>query len=868
MNSLLDKIRAGVLWDFPGGVFPPERKERSIQTPISQIALAPTYWVPVKQHIGKHNAVLVNTGDKVKKGQVLTSCEDTMAVPVHAPTSGTVGEIEPHVSAHPSGLPTLAIEIIADGQDEWCDRQPFANFHSFDKIELIHKIKQAGIAGLGGAAFPTHIKQSPNHPCEILIINGIECEPYITADDMLMREKANEIINGIEVLNYLLEPQLVVIAIEDNKREALNAMDNACQGKTNFVVRSIPTKYPAGGEKQLIQVITNQEIPSGKVAADIGIVTQNIGTTYAIYNAIYKGEPLIERVVTLTGEQVTKPGNYWLPIGTPIHHVLSQVGHMKIGGERVIMGGPMMGFAVQSHQVPVTKITNCLLVPSEQELPAPPPEQPCIRCSACADVCPASLLPQQLFWHSKAKEYDKAQDYKLFDCIECGACAYECPSDIPLVQYYRQAKADIRIEQEEKRKADIAKQRFEARNERLERDKQERMAKHKQAADARKQSLNSDQSAKDKIAAALARAQAKKAQQTNQTNDTTEQISSENASTEKASTQQAPSTIGKQADSNSVNTATADTNKNDNQPPQDAKSKAQAAIERAKAKRLQKNNGQEPTSSPDTSELTAKDKAKAAIERAKLKRLQEQQASENPVTSSTSTKTSKHDELPESQPQAEQSDVKSRAQAAIARAKAKKAAQQTNSAPTSEQDAEVEEQTAIKQKAQQAIARAKAKRQNADNATQSASSHVEQSQVGQTEALSKDENQSVTSAQARAKAAIAKAKAKRLAEQSSTDFAKPVTSQAENTSSSNNTDLSEDDKKARVQAAIAKAKAKKQAETSQLTPASNSPEPNVSSEPNVPNGTAEVNEPTEQQRRIKAAIEKAKAKRIQEQSKN
>ncbi len=512
-DKILERISVNQLWDFPGGVHPPEQKTLSNQSNIEVLSLHKTFYVPIKQHIGVDGKILVSEGDKVLKGQALTASEAPFSVPVHAPTSGTVKKIAEHVSAHPSGIPELTIIIDADGLDEWIQLNPVADYSKTSKSELIERICDAGVSGMGGAGFPTHIKSNNSKPLEFLIINGIECEPYISSDDRLMREHAWQIRQGIDILVHILQPKQVIVAIEDNKPEALETMSIACQQKTNYLVVNVPTKYPAGGEKQLVQVLTSREVPSNGLPIDVGCIMYNVGTCYAIADAIVEGKPLIERVVTLTGKGFKSPKNVWARLGTPIQTLLEhgEYDDSTQSSPRFIMGGPMMGFTVTSILTPIVKISNCILVPADNELPHPEDERACIRCSACSDACPASLLPQQLFWYSKAKELEKAEEYNLFDCIECGACAYVCPSEIPLVHYYRQAKADIRNQREEKEKSDKAKIRFEARTARLQKEKEEREEKHRLAAEARRASVNKNGgAAKDKIAAALARAKAKK----------------------------------------------------------------------------------------------------------------------------------------------------------------------------------------------------------------------------------------------------------------------------------------------------------------------------------------------------------------------
>lgn len=513
-DTIMERLSVGHLWEFPGGVRPEQKKHLSNTSSIKTLPLPEYIYVPIKQHIGVEGEILVSKGDKVLKGQALTASENPFSVPVHASSSGEVCFIKEHPAAHPSGLPEMTIGIKLDGKDEAISTKGISQYAQADKNDIISAICNAGISGLGGAGFPTHIKSNNVKPIEFLIINGIECEPYISADDRLMREHAWQIRQGIDILRHLLQPKQVIIAIEDNKPEAFETMSIACQQQSEYQVVSVPTKYPAGGEKQLIQVLTSREVPSDGLPFDIGCIMYNVGTCYAVADAIIEGKALTERVVTVTGEAIDTPQNVWAKIGTPVSHLLNNCGydHAKQEYPRIIMGGPMMGFTLTSTQIPVVKISNCILAPANKELPSLEDERACIRCSACADACPVSLLPQQLFWYSKAKEYDVAQKYDLFDCIECGACAYVCPSEIPLVHYYRQAKSEIRQERHEKEQAEKARIRFEARKERLEREKQEREEKHRLAAEARNQALNKDGgAAKDKIAAALARAKAKKA---------------------------------------------------------------------------------------------------------------------------------------------------------------------------------------------------------------------------------------------------------------------------------------------------------------------------------------------------------------------
>ena len=520
-----DLARELKTYDFHGGVHPPENKHQSTGEPIGNIPLAPDLIVPLNQHIGATAIPVVSLGDEVRKGQKIAEADGPVSCPVHAPSSGKVVAIEPMAVPHPSGMVADCIQIRTDGADQWYDLHPISDYRNQPVDELLEKIRDCGVAGLGGAGFPTAVKLNPRGGAEIntLIINGTECEPYITADDMLMREHADEIMAGVEMLAYLLdEPERVLIGIEDNKPEAIAAMQKAAEG-TRFNVVVFPTKYPSGGEKQLIEILTGREVPNEGLPAHVGIVCQNVGTARAVYRAIAFGEPLISRITTVVGESLERQRNIEVPLGTPIRHILDSHGVDRKRLQRVIIGGPMMGYTIKDESAPVVKTSNCILAPTDRELPPPPPAQACIRCGLCAEACPASLLPQQLYWYARAEDRERLQAYNLFDCIECGACSYVCPSSIPLVQYYRAAKGDIRDALAEKEKADRARERFEYRKLRLERAEQEkeakRLARKKAAEEARKQreqnvdspEAKTARAESDVVAAALARVKAKQA---------------------------------------------------------------------------------------------------------------------------------------------------------------------------------------------------------------------------------------------------------------------------------------------------------------------------------------------------------------------
>ncbi len=465
------------VWDIHGGIHPPERKALSNRTPVRQVPLPARLVLPLTQHLGAPAEPCVTPGEQILKGQVIAEASGFVSAPLHAPTSGTVSFIGPQPYPHISGIPAPAIVIESDGLDQWIELQPRTDYRELPPSELLEIIRQAGVSGLGGAGFPTAVKLTapPTQAIHTLIINGTECEPYITADDLLMREKAAELVAGIEILEHLIKPQQVLIGIEDNKPEAIAAV-RAAVGERPYVVKVFPTKYPSGGEQQLIQILTGEEVPSGGLPADIGMLCQNVGTCVAIHDAVLLGRPLISRITTLTGEALAEPMNVEALIGTPVAELLAFAGLDSSKLNRLIMGGPMMGFTLPSLDVPLIKTTNCLLASTRAELPPPPPALPCIRCGECAEVCPASLLPQQLHFFALGQEHEQLKAYNLFDCIECGACAYVCPSSIPLVQYYRAAKGEIRALEQKQQKAEHSRQRFEIRQERLRRAEEQKEA--------------------------------------------------------------------------------------------------------------------------------------------------------------------------------------------------------------------------------------------------------------------------------------------------------------------------------------------------------------------------------------------------------
>ena len=350
---------------------------------------------------------------------------------------------------------------------------------------------------MGGATFPTHIKVRADGKSQIhtLVINAAECEPYITCDDMLMRERADEIVKGMEIVKFLLDAENCIVGIEDNKPEAIMAMTEACKALAGTSVKVVPTLYPSGDARRLIHLVSGIEIPHDKRSTDVGVQVFNVATVLAIYRYFVLGEPAIDRIVTITGS-VNSPRNFEVLFGTPLQTLIDAAGGVKPGTSHFIMGGPMMGFDLPTIEVPVTKAANCIIAATPDLFAPPPPAMPCIRCARCADACPVNLQPQELYWFSKSDNFEKARDYNLFDCIECGCCSYVCPSNIPLVQYYRYAKSEIIAADKAKEAADLARERNEFRLARIEREKLERAQKHAERAATNKTESSKAETAK------------------------------------------------------------------------------------------------------------------------------------------------------------------------------------------------------------------------------------------------------------------------------------------------------------------------------------------------------------------------------------
>ncbi|WP_294565480.1 electron transport complex subunit RsxC [uncultured Succinatimonas sp.] len=520
-SKQLAKILKGKIWKFFGGIKPQELKKTG-NIPIRELPLPEYVSLPVNRHLGQGGKIIVSVGDKVKVGQPLTIPGGNRNVPLHASISGEVIAISDHVIAHPSGALETCITIKGDGKDNVYPPEPITDWETSDADTLLKRIRDYGVEGLGGAQFQTAAKLGSSikgdRNCNIFIVNGCECEPVATCDDRLMQERADDIIAGIKVIKRILNPKAVIIAIEDNKTDAINAIQSAV--KDEAIVRVLPTLYPSGAARNLIKIVTGIEIPYSEHTSDCGIVVDNVETVFAVKQAVIDGIPLTKRAVTVDGENLSDHGNAWIRLGSSVDFVLKQFSFTPQNGNKVIFGGPFMGFTLPDLSIPVTKSCTCLFTPSEKELPPAGTERNCIRCGRCARVCPSRLVPYRMYALSKAGDHKKTLKCGIKDCTECGCCAYVCPSKIPLTSQFRKEKAIIRILDDKQRRTDRAKERMRLHDERLKEEAKIREAKRqaalariaKQKEEAAKNAENSksennisDSARKAAIAAALAR---------------------------------------------------------------------------------------------------------------------------------------------------------------------------------------------------------------------------------------------------------------------------------------------------------------------------------------------------------------------------
>ncbi|MGZ5051820.1 MAG: electron transport complex subunit RsxC [Methylobacter sp.] len=470
-----------------GGVHAEEHKdETSTKTIKTNMPLPKKLYIPVQQHVGKPAEPVVKVGDSVLKGQLLAHSQGAISAPVHAPSSGTILDVLDFPAPHPSALPIRTIVIGTDGLEQWVETDIPADPFQLEPEEICSRVGAAGVVGLGGAVFPSAVKLGLGRKNNIhtLLINAGECEPYLTCDDRLMQERAGEIVTGIRLMLHGMNAPKATVGIEDNKPKAYKAMVKACNPYPNIAVEQVPTRYPMGWDRQMLRYLTGWEIPADGRATDIGVVIHNVATAHAVYRAICLGQPLISRVVTVSGGAVAKPQNVEVLIGTLMSEVLKFCKVDKAKVARLIMGGPMMGDALPLAEVPIVKACNGILALTAEEIEVPE-VKPCIRCSNCVSACPVGLLPLEMASRIKANQLEAAVDLGLKDCINCGSCSYVCPSNIPLVHYFKFATGDLVKRQQAEHKSEQTKRLIDDRNQRMERIRLEAEAEAKRMAEAR-----------------------------------------------------------------------------------------------------------------------------------------------------------------------------------------------------------------------------------------------------------------------------------------------------------------------------------------------------------------------------------------------
>ena len=457
------------------GVHPADHKRPAADQPVRQLPLPPRLYLMLSQHVGAPAQPVVLVGQKVLKGELIAAAQGNISAPLHAPTSGTISAIGEISAPHTSGLPAMAIVLDVDGDDRWLESERPAEPYALSPVEIAKRVAAAGVVGLGGATFPSSVKLNLGRRSSIdtLIINGSECEPYLSCDDRLMRDRAAEIVSGIRLMLTATGAAQAKVGIEDNKPEAIAAMRQAVAGFANIAVMPVPARYPMGSDRQLIIELSGREVPSDARAADVGVIVHNVGTAYAVHNAVCLGRPLVSRLMTLNGRAAGMPGNYEVPLGTLVSDLIAFTGGLRGGPAKIVMGGPMMGSILPDARVPVIKGTSGILLLDAQEAAAFEPEA-CIRCGSCVKACPMGLLPLEMSARIRNDDLDGAVDLGLADCISCGCCAYVCPSHIPLVQYFYYAKGDLSARQRSQLRSESTKKLAQARQARLEREAREK----------------------------------------------------------------------------------------------------------------------------------------------------------------------------------------------------------------------------------------------------------------------------------------------------------------------------------------------------------------------------------------------------------
>ncbi len=465
------------LHHFRGGVHPPGRKQFSTDQPIQSLPLPPRLYLPLQQHAGGPALPVVSVGQKVAKGELLARAQSAISAPLHAPSSGTVVDIGQFTAPHVSGLPIPTLVLDTDGEGRWLEDEPPPDPFSLDPEEVATRIGDAGIVGMGGASFPAAVKLSKARQAGVhtLVVNGAECEPYVTCDDRLMRERAAEIVDGAAIMLHALQASRALVAVEDNKPEAIQSLREACAHDPRFQVLSLPTRYPTGSAKHLIQLLTGLECPAGEPGTEVtGVLVHNVGTAYAVRQALRHGQPLISRIVTVSGGAVAEPRNLEVPLGALAADLLAYCGGVNAALSRVLLGGPMMGQPLPSLQTPVVKGSNGILALTAAELGPEQPPAPCVRCGRCVESCPMGLLPVEMSKRVRHDDWAGTLAFGLNDCMACGSCAYACPSRVPLLQYFAHARGAVAEQRRAEQKAQYTRQLMEQRQARLARQEQAR----------------------------------------------------------------------------------------------------------------------------------------------------------------------------------------------------------------------------------------------------------------------------------------------------------------------------------------------------------------------------------------------------------
>ena len=427
-----------------GGVHPEENKI-SAEFPTETLPIPQTVYIPIAQHIGAPAKPVVSRGDEVKTGQLIAEAAGFVSANIHSSVSGTVKKVDTYIDNSGYRKPVIIVDVKGDEWINTIDRtEELKKDINLSGKEIIEKVKEAGLVGLGGATFPTHVKLSvpPSKKCEYFLVNGVECEPFLTSDHRMMLEKTEELMIGIEIVKKALGVDTAIVGIENNKPDAIKKMEEVAENYSGIEVQALKVKYPQGGEKQLTKALINREVPSGALPIDVGVVALNVGSVFAVYEAVQKNKPLFERLVTVTGKSVVGPGTFKTRVGTPLNDLIAAGGGMPSDTSKIINGGPMMGKSISTPDIPVVKGSSGIVIMNEKEAKRGE-EGTCIRCGKCVTACPMGLEPYLLEKLSRKNMFDELEDNKIMDCMECGSCSFTCPSNLPLIDYLRLGKFNV-----------------------------------------------------------------------------------------------------------------------------------------------------------------------------------------------------------------------------------------------------------------------------------------------------------------------------------------------------------------------------------------------------------------------------------------